>query len=101
MRIVVVLSVVLGVLASPALLAAGPPRLSPATTAAGAGMTNIRTLVPDIDEDIHYASADNFTGAVVDGYQAPACYLRTAAAQALARVETTLRAQGYRLRLWD
>ncbi|APG06331.1 hypothetical protein BJI69_03405 [Luteibacter rhizovicinus DSM 16549] len=64
-------------------------------------MTNIRTLVPDIDEDIHYASADNFTGAVVDGYQAPACYLRTAAAQALARVESTLRAQGYRLRLWD
>jgi len=101
MRIVVVISVVLGVLASSALLAAEPPRLSPATTAAAAGMTSIRTLVPDIDEDIHYASADNFTGAVVDGYQAPACYLRTAAAQALARVESTLRAQGYRLRLWD
>jgi D-alanyl-D-alanine dipeptidase len=101
MRIVVVVSVVLGVLASSALLAAEPPRLSPATTAADAGMVNIRTLVPDIDEDIHYASADNFTGAVVDGYQAPACYLRTAAAQALARVESTLREQGYRLRLWD
>ena len=101
MRIVVVVSVVLGVLASSALLAAEPPRLSPATTAAAAGMTNIRTLVPDIDEDIHYASADNFTGAVVDGYQAPACYLRTAAAKALARVEATLRTQGYRLRLWD
>lgn len=101
MRLVVVVSVVLGVLASAALLAAEPPRLSPATTAAAAGMTNVRTLVPDIDEDIHYASADNFTGAVVDGYQAPACYLRTTAAEALARVESTLRAQGYRLRLWD
>lgn len=101
MRIAVVVSFVLGGLASSALLAAEPPRLSPATTAAAAGMTNIRTLVPDIDEDIHYASTDNFTGAVVDGYQAPACYLRTAAAQALARVESTLRAQGYRLRLWD
>lgn len=64
-------------------------------------MTNIRTLVPDIDEVMHYASADNFTGAAVDGYEAPACYLRTAAAQALARVEATLRKQGYRLRLWD
>jgi D-alanyl-D-alanine dipeptidase len=101
MRLVVVVSVVLGVLASAALLAAEPPRLSPATTAAAAGMTNIRTLVPDIDEDTHYASADNFTGAVVDGYEAPACYLRTAAAQALARVEATLRTRGYRLRLWD
>jgi D-alanyl-D-alanine dipeptidase len=101
MRTVVVVSVVLGVLASSALLAAEPPRLSPATTAAAAGMTNIRTLVPDIDEDIHYASADNFTGAVVDGYEAPACYLRTAAAQALARVEATLHTRGYRLRLWD
>ena len=64
-------------------------------------MTNIRTLVPDIDEVIHYASADNFTGATVDGYKVPACYLRTAAAQALARVEAALRTQGYRLRLWD
>lgn len=64
-------------------------------------MTNIRTLVPDIDEVMHYASADNFTGAAVDGYEAPACYLRTAAAQALARVEATLRKHGYRLRLWD
>jgi D-alanyl-D-alanine dipeptidase len=81
--------------------AADAPRLSSATTAEAAGMTNIRTLVPDIDEVMHYASADNFTGAAVDGYEAPACYLRTAAAQALARVEATLRKHGYRLRLWD
>jgi D-alanyl-D-alanine dipeptidase len=81
--------------------AADAPRLSSAATAEAAGMTNIRTLVPDIDEVMHYASADNFTGAAVDGYEAPACYLRTAAAQALARVEATLRKQGYRLRLWD
>nr|WP_231874047.1 M15 family metallopeptidase [Luteibacter rhizovicinus] len=94
-------SLVVAALACPVLRGAEPPRLSPATTAAAAGMTNIRALVPDIDEVIHYASADNFTGAVVDGYEAPACYLRTAAAQALARVEATLRKQGYRLRLWD
>lgn len=82
-------------------LAADTPRVSPATTAAAAGMTDVRTLVPDIDEVMHYATADNFTDAVVDGYEAPACYLRTAAAQALARVEATLRNEGYRLRLWD
>jgi D-alanyl-D-alanine dipeptidase len=97
----VFVSLVVTALACPVLRAAEPPRLSPATTAAAAGMTDIRTLVPDIDEVIHYASADNFTGVVVDGYEAPACYLRMAAAQALARVEVTLRKQGYRLRLWD
>lgn len=88
-------------LGCPALRAVEAPRLSPATTAAAAGMTDIRAVVPDIDEAIHYASTDNFTGAVVDGYEASACYLRTAAAQALSRVEATLRTQGYRLRLWD
>jgi D-alanyl-D-alanine dipeptidase len=101
MRMAAVISLVVAMLACSVVHAVEPPRLSPATTAAAAGMTNIRALVPDIDEVMHYASADNFTGAVVDGYEAPACYLRTAAAQALARVEATLRKQGYRLRLWD
>jgi D-alanyl-D-alanine dipeptidase len=76
-------------------------RLSPARTAAEAGMTDIRTLVPDIGQDMRYAGSDNFTGAPVDGYQAPSCLLRTAAAEALARVETDLRRQGFRLRIWD
>lgn len=101
MRPVAVVSLAIALFACVAVRAAEPPTLSPATITAEAGMTNIRVLVPDIDEVIHYASADNFTGAVVDGYEAPACYLRTAAAQALARVEATLRTQGYRLRLWD
>ena len=101
MRPTAVVSLAIALFACTAMAAAEPPKLSPATTAAGAGMTDIRTLVPDIDEVIHYASADNFTGATVDGYKVPACYLRTAAAQALARVEAALRTQGYRLRLWD
>jgi D-alanyl-D-alanine dipeptidase len=78
-----------------------PPQVSPARTPQEAGLTDIRSLVPDIGEDIHYAKSDNFTGAPVDGYDAPKCFLRTAAAQALARVETRLRKDGYRLRLWD
>lgn len=101
MRIAAFISLMVAMLACAAARATEPPRLSPATTAAAAGMTNIRDLAPDIDEIIPYASADNFTGAVVDGYDAPACYLKTAAAQALSRVEATLRKQGYRLRVWD
>ena len=49
--------------------------ISPATTMAQAGMVDIRTLVPDIVEDIKYAGRDNFTGAPVPGYSAAKCFL--------------------------
>jgi D-alanyl-D-alanine dipeptidase len=75
--------------------------VSPARTPQEAGLTDIRSLAPDIAEDIRYATGDNFTGAPVDGYGAPRCFLRTAAAKALARVEATLRKDGFRLRVWD
>lgn len=77
------------------------PRLSPATTAAQAGLVDIRQLTPDIVEDIKYAGSDNFVGAPVDGYLAPACLLLKPAAEALARVEHDLRAQHQRLKLFD
>lgn len=80
---------------------AGTPPLSHARTAAEAGLVVVRHQVADIAEDMKYAGSDNFTGAPVPGYLAPVCLLRTAAAEALARVEATLRPQGYRLRLWD
>ncbi|MEI7035580.1 M15 family metallopeptidase [Fulvimonas yonginensis] len=77
------------------------PRLSAAKTAAEADLVDIRTLVPDIAEDIKYAGHDNFVGAPVDGYLAPKCLLKRPVAQALARVERDLRAQHMRLKLWD
>lgn len=81
--------------------AEAPPRVSPARTPHEAGLTDVRSLVPDIAEDIHYAGSDNFTGAPVDGYRSAKCFLRTAAAEALARVEMHLRGEGLRLRIWD
>ena len=75
--------------------------VSAAATPAEADLVDIATLVPDIALDIRYAGADNFVGAPVDGYRAPKCYLRTAAAQALARVEAGLRRDGLRLKLFD
>ncbi len=78
-----------------------PPALSPATTAAAANLVDIRTLVPDIAEDIKYAGPDNFVGAPVDGYLAPKCLLLRPVAEALARVEHALRARQLRLKLWD
>jgi len=82
-------------------VAGTPPAVSPARTPAEAGLTDIRSLVPDMAETIHYAGSDNFTGAPVEGYDAPKCLLRTAAAQALTAVEQDLRRQGYRLHVWD
>jgi D-alanyl-D-alanine dipeptidase len=37
-----------------------PPILSPAQSAAQANLVDIRTLVPDIAEDIKYAGSENF-----------------------------------------
>jgi D-alanyl-D-alanine dipeptidase len=78
-----------------------PPILSPAKTAAAANLVDIRTLVPDIAEDIHYAGSDNFVGRPVDGYRAAKCFLQRPAAEALAHVEHELRTRHLRLRIWD
>jgi D-alanyl-D-alanine dipeptidase len=85
----------------PAAHADQPPRMSLAKTTADAGLVDIRTLVPDIAENIHYAGSDNFVGRPVHGYLAAKCFLQRPAAEALARVERDLRAQHLRLQIWD
>jgi len=75
--------------------------IAPAMTPEAAGLVDVRTLVPDIDLDMRYAGSNNFTGARVDGYGAPRCYLLEPAARAVQRVESTLREQGFRLRIFD
>jgi len=80
---------------------ADAPRISSATTPEAAGLVDIVELVPDIDLDIRYAGEHNFIGARIDGYEAPRCYLLRLAAEALARVERSLRGQGHRLRIFD
>lgn len=77
------------------------PALSPANTAAAANLVDIRSLVPDIAEDIKYAGSDNFVGAPVDGYAAAKCLLLKPVAKALARVEHELRHHHQRLKLFD
>ena len=77
------------------------PTLSSARTMADAGMVDIRAFVPDMAQDIKYFGNDNFVGAPVDGYEAPRCYLQQQAADALARVEATLRSRDMRLQIFD
>lgn len=93
----------------PALLLAlcGAPALAvgscpaPARTMQEAGLVDIRGLVPEVSLDIRYFGRDNFIGAPVDGYEAPACWLKREAAVALARVEASLRRKNRRLRIFD
>lgn len=81
--------------------AADKVKVSAAIDAAQAGMVEIRALAPDIAMDIRYAGRDNFTGDVVPGYEAAACYLLQPVAEALARVQHDLRAGGYSLQIYD
>ncbi len=77
------------------------PTLSPARTMEEAGLVDLRSLVPDLSQDIKYFGRDNFVGAPVDGYLAPRCWLKREAAEALARVEARLRQRHQRLRVYD
>jgi CubicO group peptidase (beta-lactamase class C family) len=77
------------------------PRVSAAATMEQAGMVDIRSLMPDISQSIAYAGSNNFVGVPIRGYQAPRCWLKREAAEALARVDAALRERHMRLRVFD
>ncbi len=80
---------------------AAEPRISDAQTAEAAGMVSIQALVPDIGLEMRYASDENFVGKRVRGYEAARCYLLKPTAEALQRVELSLREQSMRLKIFD
>jgi len=57
--------------------------------------------VPDAILEIRYYGTYNFVGARIDGYQAPIAMLTREAATALKAVSDELKAQGYRLKIYD
>lgn len=75
--------------------------VSPAQTLQQANLVDVATLAPDLQLDIRYAGHHNFTGAPVDGYDAPKCLLLRPVAEALAQVQADLRRQGLSLKLFD
>lgn len=66
--------------------------LAIAASAAGPDLVEVRTLVPDLVEDLRYARADNFLGQAVYP-QGARCLLRRPVAERLARVARRLREQ--------
>lgn len=64
-------------------------------------MIYLRTLAPEIKQDIRYAGIHNFTGRNIVGYQAAECVMPTPVAEALVRVQAALQPQGYGLKVFD
>ncbi|RKP58323.1 peptidase M15 [Cohnella endophytica] len=58
-------------------------------------------VVPEVQLEIRYASAYNFVGVPIDGYNAPIAILTSQAATALKAVNDELEKQGYVLLIYD
>lgn len=91
-----------------------PPFDAPAATAinapaidiapdsvARARLIDIRLVDPTIMVDAKYATADNFTGAPLPGYESNRALLRREVAAALARVQRRARQEGVALKIFD
>jgi D-alanyl-D-alanine dipeptidase len=62
---------------------------------------DVRWVDSTIQVDLRYATANNFTGAPLPGYDATRALLRREAAAALGRVQARLRSKGLGLRVFD
>ena len=65
------------------------------------GFAPVYTVIDDAAYDIRYYSSNNFTGARINGYNAPIAYMTNESLKALAIAAEDLRKQGYRLLIWD
>ncbi len=64
-------------------------------------LVDVRSADSTIQVDARYATANNFTGAPLPGYDAPRALLRREVAAALARVQARLRTGDLGLRVFD
>jgi D-alanyl-D-alanine dipeptidase len=76
------------------------PGVAPDSVARGL-LVDVRTLDTTIIVEVHYATPNNFTHAVLPGYEANRAFLRREAAAALARVQRRLLSGGMGLKVFD
>ena len=62
---------------------------------------NITDIIPDVILEIRYFSTYNFVGTRIDGYLQPTALMTRRAADSLKAVSDELKAQGYRLKIYD
>ena len=65
------------------------------------GFVVLSDVVPDVIQEIRYYSTYNFVGERIDGYHEPCALMTREAALALKEVSDDLKAQGYRLKIYD
>jgi D-alanyl-D-alanine dipeptidase len=65
------------------------------------GFVYLHDTDPTILQDMRYATANNFVGKKVPGYEAPECVLVRQAADALAAVQAELRGKHLTLKVYD
>ena len=65
------------------------------------GFVVLAEIAPDIIQEIRYYSTYNFVGEKIDGYEQPCALMTREAAIALKAVSDDLKAQGYRLKIFD
>jgi D-alanyl-D-alanine dipeptidase len=61
----------------------------------------VSEAVPDVILEIRYYSTYNFVGTRIDGYARPLALMTRQAADSLRKVSDEMKAQGYRLKIWD
>ena len=66
-----------------------------------AGFVVLSEVVPDVILEVRYYSTYNFVGDRIDGYEEPCVLMTREAAEALKAVSDDLKAQGYRLKVYD
>jgi zinc D-Ala-D-Ala dipeptidase len=86
--------------AAPASVNTAPLPIAP-DAAADTLLVDVRSVDSTIRVEARYATANNFTGKPLPGYQARKALLRREAAAALARVQATLRPRGLGLVIFD
>jgi zinc D-Ala-D-Ala dipeptidase len=89
------------VAAGPATTAEAPAQPVASAAAADSVLADVRSVDSTIQVDLRYATANNFTGAPLPGYEAPRALLRREVAAAIGRVQTRLRSGGLGLRIFD
>jgi len=62
---------------------------------------NAADVVPGLVVEARYAGYFNFVGKPIDGYEAPVCLLTRPAAEALAKVQASLKPFGFGLKVFD
>ena len=74
---------------------------SPAPEYDNSDFVRVTDVIPDAILEIRYYSTYNFVGERIDGYEQPIALMTREAADSLKAVNDELKANGYRIKIWD